>query len=352
MCHRARDTRGRTFCGPRPWDRLSAGATIPARASPLETTTTDPDLTGSTVSHYEVLERIGTGGMGVVYKARDTALNRLVALKFLPSRLTGDEEATRRFVEEARTASALDHAHICTVHEISQTTDGLLFMVMSYVPGETLKERIARETLPVEDALDIAIQVTEGLMEAHEHGIAHRDVKPGNVLITPEDRVKIVDFGLASLVGLPPENKPGLFMGTLLYMSPEQLRNEPVDHRSDIWSLGVTMYEMLAGRPPFGTSDDQPVVHAILYEAPRPLAELRPDVPAELASIIDRCLRKDRAERHRLAVDLYRDLVRCRRNLVRASTAALHQASSTSHAPVPAPRRGLAALARRLFSRR
>ncbi len=228
------------------------------------------------MSHYEILERLGTGGMGVVYKARDTTLNRLVALKFLPGRLTGDEEATRRFVEEARTASALDHAHICTIHEISQTADGLLFMVMSYVQGETLKERIGRGPLPVEDALDIAVQITEGLMEAHEHGIAHRDVKPGNVLITSEDRVKIVDFGLASLVGLPPENKPGLFMGTLLYMSPEQLRNEPVDHRSDLWSLGVTMYEMLAGRAPFGTSDDQPIVHAVLYEEPRPWPSCAP----------------------------------------------------------------------------
>ena len=296
-------------------------------------TTDDTELTGTIVSHYEVQELLGAGGMGIVYKARDTVLDRVVALKFLPARLTGSDAAKRRFIEEARTASALDHAHVCTIHEIGETASGQVFMVLAYVPGETLKERIARGPLPVADTLDIAIQITEGLMEAHEHGIAHRDVKPGNVLITAEDKVKIVDFGLASLVGLPPENTPGVFMGTLLYMSPEQLRNEPIDHRSDLWSLGVTMYEMLAGRPPFGTSEEQPVVHAIHYEEPQPLGEYRPDVPAELEAIVARCLHKDRAGRYRLAVELYRELVRCRRNLVRASTAALRPVSSTSLEP-------------------
>lgn len=274
--------------------------------------TNDADLTGSTISHYEVLERLGAGGMGVVYKARDTRLNRLVALKFLPPQLTGDPSARQRFVDEARTASSFDHPHVCTVHDIDETPDGQVFMAMAYVPGETLKSRLARGPLPISETLNIAIQVAEGLLEAHEHGIAHRDIKPGNVLIDHDGRVKIVDFGLATLVGLPQEPERGMIMGTLAYMSPEQTRNEPVDHRSDIWSLGVTIVEMLTGRPPFGDRESQPLLYRVQTDEPPPLASLRPDAPPELVRIVLRCLQKDRHRRYRTAVELHRDLVVCR----------------------------------------
>ncbi|MEW6336023.1 MAG: serine/threonine-protein kinase [Acidobacteriota bacterium] len=294
----------------------------------------EADLTGSTISHYEVIERLGAGGMGVVYKARDTRLNRLVALKFLPPQLTGDPAARQRFVEEARTASAFDHPHVCTVHDIDETADGQVFMAMAYVPGETLKARLCRGALPVLEALNIAIQVAEGLLEAHEHGVAHRDIKPGNVLIDHDGRVKIVDFGLATLVGLPQEPERGMIMGTLAYMSPEQTRNEPVDHRSDIWSLGVTIVEMLTGRPPFGDRESQPLLHRVQTDRPEPLERQRPDAPAELSRIVSRCLEKERHRRYRTAVELRADLLACR-DLV---------AGQTAGAPPPAPqRRGLLA---------
>jgi serine/threonine protein kinase len=215
-------------------------------------------------------------------------------------------------MDEARTASAFDHPHVCTVHDIDETPDGQVFMAMAYVPGETLKARLARGALSVAETLDIAIQVAEGLLEAHEHGIAHRDIKPGNVLIDHGGRVKIVDFGLATLVGLPQEPERGMIMGTLAYMSPEQTRNEPVDHRSDIWSLGVTIVEMLTGRPPFGDRESQPLLHRVQTERPEPLERQRPDVPTELAAVVSRCLQKDRHRRYRTAVELHRELLACR----------------------------------------
>jgi serine/threonine protein kinase len=281
----------------------------------------DQDLSGSTISHYEMLDRIGGGGMGTVYRARDTRLNRMVALKFLPRELASNEAARERFVNEARTASTFDHPHVATVFDIGEV-DGRVFIVMAYAPGETLKERIARGPLGVVEALDIALQITEGLIEAHEHGIAHRDIKPANVVLTHEGTVKIVDFGLANLVGLPPENQPGLFMGTLPYMSPEQLRNEPVDHRSDIWSLGVTLVEMLTGSAPFGRSDTGPVLFMVASHEVPPISAKRPDVPPELDRVIARCLEKDRRQRYRSAVELHDELRRCRALLGAADTVA------------------------------
>jgi len=302
------------------------------------------DLSGTTVTHYEVLDRIGGGGMGLVYRARDTRLNRIVALKFLPPELTGDATARERFVNEARTASTFDHPHVATVFDIGEA-NGRVFIVMTYVPGETLKERIARGPLPVAEALDIALQVTEGLIEAHEHGIAHRDIKPANVVLTHDGTVKIVDFGLANLVGLPPENQPGLFMGTMPYMSPEQLRNEPVDHRSDIWSLGVTIVEMLTGSAPFGRSDTGPVLFMVSSHEVPPVSARRPDVPPALDRIIARCLEKDRRERYRSAVELHRDLRACRAQLVAATAAA------QSSAAAPQTAGGLRGLLSRIFKR-
>ncbi|MGE5235753.1 MAG: serine/threonine-protein kinase, partial [Acidobacteriota bacterium] len=282
--------------------------------------TVETDLTGTTVSHYAVLERLGIGGMGVVYKARDTRLDRLVALKFLPTQLTGDAAAKQRFIDEAKTASALDHPHVCTVYDIDETGEGHLFMAMAYVPGETLKARIARAPLSVPESLDIALKVVAGLIEAHEHGIAHRDIKPANVLISREGNVKIVDFGLSTLVGLAAEGQKGVIMGTLAYMSPEQTRNEPVDHRSDIWSLGITIWEMLVGRPPFGVLDEEPILYAIQSRVVPSLAELRPDVPKELARVVARCLEKDRHRRYRTAVELEHELRRCQRAVAERSS--------------------------------
>ncbi len=277
------------------------------------------NLVGRTVSHYAVIERLGVGGMGIVYKARDTRLDRFVALKFLPPALTADAAARERFIAEARNASALDHPAVCPVFEVDETPAGDVFIAMAYCPGETLRSRISRGPLAVEEVLDIAIQVADGLIAAHERGIAHLDMKPANVLLDHDGRARIVDFGLANLVGLAPEHRPGLLMGTLPYMSPEQARGEPVDHRSDIWSLGVTIDEMLTGWPPFGSRDQDPVLHAIQYEELPPLATRRPEAPPALVAVVERCLNKDRRLRFRTAVELHDDLRRCRRQLSRAA---------------------------------
>jgi serine/threonine protein kinase len=291
----------------------------------------ETDLTGTTVSHYAVLERLGIGGMGVVYKGRDTRLDRLVALKFLPSQLTDDPAAKQRFIDEAKTASALDHPHVCTVYDIGETPEGQLFMVMAYIAGETLKARIKRGPLSVDETLEVAIQIASGLIEAHEHGVAHRDIKPANVLIGAEGHARIVDFGLSTLVGLTLEGQKGVIMGTLAYMSPEQTRNEPVDHRSDIWSLGVTMWEMLTGRPPFGLLDDEPILYTIQTKALPLLTMLRDDVPADLAAVVARCLEKDRHRRYRTAVELREELLGCKRSRHAPATTRV-QAAVPDHA--------------------
>jgi len=209
------------------------------------------DLTGETISHYRIVEAVGRGGMGVVYKAEDTRLKRTVALKFLPPELTRDPEAKERFVHEAQAASALQHNNICVVHDIDETDDGQMFISMEYLEGETLKKRIGRGPLKIEEAIDIAIQIARGLTKAHEHGIIHRDIKPANIMVTTDGVAKIVDFGLAKLSGWTILTKTGSTLGTAAYMSPEQARGEALDHRTDIWSLGVVLYEMLIGKRPF-----------------------------------------------------------------------------------------------------
>jgi serine/threonine protein kinase len=208
-------------------------------------------MIGQTISHYKILEKLGGGGMGVVYKAEDTKLKRLVALKFLPTELTHDEEAKVRFVHEAQAASALDHPNICNIHEIDETDDGRIFICMAYYEGETLKEKIERGPLPIDQTLDLTLQIAQGLAKAHEHGITHRDIKPANVMITKDGIAKIVDFGLAKLAGQSRLTQTGSTLGTMAYMSPEQARAEVVDHRTDIWALGVVLYEMLTGQLPF-----------------------------------------------------------------------------------------------------
>ena len=208
-------------------------------------------MEGERLSHYEILERLGGGGMGVVYKALDTKLNRHVSLKFLPPELTRDDEARTRFIQEAQAASALDHPNICTIHEIDSTPEGQMFIAMAFYDGVTLKKRIGQGPLPIDEALDIAIQVAQGLVKAHQAGIVHRDIKPANVMLTKDGFVKIVDFGIAKLLGVTGPTQVGSTLGTVAYMSPEQVAGEDVDPRTDVWALGAVLYEMLTGQLPF-----------------------------------------------------------------------------------------------------
>jgi serine/threonine-protein kinase len=246
-----------------------------------------------TISHYKILEKLGEGGMGIVYEAHDTKLGRFVALKFLPPELTRDPEAKRRFIHEAQAASALDQANICNIHDIGETDDGQLFIVMAFYQGESLKERLQRGSLGVDEALEIACQVALGLSKAHEKGIAHRDIKPANIMLTNDGEAKILDFGLAKLAGRARLTRTGTTVGTIAYMSPEQARGEEVDERTDIWSLGVVLYEMMAGRLPFESDYDQAMIYSILSEQPKPLRSVRPDVPAELEQVVTKALQKD-----------------------------------------------------------
>jgi len=246
--------------------------------------------------------------MGVVYKAEDTKLKRTVALKFLPPDLTRDDEAKERFIHEAQSASALDHPNICNIHEIDETPDDQIFIVMAYYEGETLKKKIERGLIAIDQAIDIAIQVAQGLQKAHEHGIVHRDIKAANVMITSDGMAKVVDFGLAKLSGQTVLTKTGRTLGTVAYMSPEQARGEQVDHRSDIWSLGVTFYEMLTGKRPFESEYEQALVYSILNQDPRPMHELRPEVPEAIVKICRRAMAKDPNARYPTAAELISDL--------------------------------------------
>jgi len=253
-------------------------------------------MIGKTVSHYEITGKLGEGGMGVVYKARDTKLNRDVALKFLPADLTSDEESRKRFVREAQAAAALNHPNICAVYEIGES-DGHTFIVMPCIEGAGLAGRLKDGPLPVDEALDIAIQVGKGLSKAHKNDITHRDIKPGNILITEDGHAKIVDFGLAKLGSLSKMTMVGTTLGTVGYMSPEQARGDEVDHRSDIWALGVVLYEMLSGRMPFRGEVDAVVIYSIMNEDPVPLAEACPECPDELGQVISTALAKETAGR-------------------------------------------------------
>jgi len=245
---------------------------------------------GKIISHYRITKKLGEGGMGVVYKAVDTKLKRSVALKFLPRELTLDADAKERFAREAQAASALDHPNICTIHEIDETDDGQMFICIACYEGQTVGEKIEDGPLQIEEALDITTQVAEGLQEAHRRGIVHRDIKPANIIVTPDGLVKIMDFGLAKLAGQTKLTRVGATVGTVAYMSPEQARGEDVDHRTDIWSLGVVLYEMLTGRTPFMGEHEQTVIYSILNNEPEPVTRLRPDIPAELVSIVNRAL--------------------------------------------------------------
>ncbi|MBN2565821.1 MAG: protein kinase [Candidatus Eisenbacteria bacterium] len=265
-------------------------------------------MIGKLVSHYRILEKLGEGGMGVVYAAEDTRLGRRVALKFLPPGLTANPDAKARFMHEARSASSLEHPAICSIHEVGETGDGQLFICMACYDGEPLSARIARGPLEIDEATNIAIQVAEGLAEAGARGIVHRDIKPGNILLTENGRVKIVDFGLAKLAGATRLTAAGTTMGTAAYMSPEQVRGEEVDHRSDIWSLGAVLYEMITGKPPFGGETELTVMYSIMNSDLRRMSLARADVPPALEQIVERMLARDLTERYLNAADAASDL--------------------------------------------
>ncbi len=265
-------------------------------------------LTGTSVSHYQILEKLGEGGMGVVYKAEDTRLKRTVALKFLPPALTMDAEAKERFIQEAQAASALEHPNICNIHEINETEDGRLYIVMACYEGQTLKDRLVGGALSIEEAVHIAGQIAEGLADAHQKGIIHRDLKPANIMLTEKGQVKIMDFGLAKLAGEAHLTRTGSIIGTAAYMSPEQARGEEVDQRTDIWSLGIVLFEMLTGKLPFAAEYDQAMIYSVLNEEPAPLCHVRRDVPEYLAALCRRCLQKDLSHRPQSMADVLRML--------------------------------------------
>ncbi|MFQ5512647.1 MAG: protein kinase [Candidatus Krumholzibacteriia bacterium] len=269
-------------------------------------------MIGQTVSHYRILGKLGEGGMGVVYQAEDLKLDRKVALKFLPQQLSTDESARRRFIAEARTASALDHNNIITIHEIDQTPDGRMFIVMAYHEGQTLKERLEDGRLEIDDAVEITSQLVAGLASAHDSGIFHRDVKPGNILVTGKGDVKILDFGLAKLAGGARVTKTGTTVGTVAYMSPEQAAGREVDHRSDIFSLGVVLYEMLAGELPFPGDHEAAVVYGILHTDPEPVSSHRSDIPEALQHIVEKAMQKDLSRRYQDLHELWDDLTSLR----------------------------------------
>ena len=279
-------------------------------------------MIGETVSHYRILEKLGGGGMGIVYKALDTRLHREVALKFLPQELSSNPEAKRRLIQEATALSSLQHKNICVIHDIDATEDGQLFITMEFLEGDTLRKIIESGPLPLDRALHVALEVAQGLGRAHERGMVHRDIKPANIIPSKDHSVKILDFGLASIVG--PEVHPGEadVSGTIAYMSPEQARGEQVDQRTDVWSLGVVMYEMVAGRHPFGGQYDHATLYAILNETPHPVSTLRPDIPRAFEKVIDRCLEKSTAARYQNMETLVEDLQRIAQEVKRPREAA------------------------------
>ena len=264
-------------------------------------------MVGTTISHYRITEKLGEGGMGVVYKAEDLKLDRPVALKFLANHLLNDAEAKARFLREAKAAAGLHHPNICPVHEIDEV-DGKTFLSMAFIKGEPLEALIEHGPLPIKDVLDIGRQIAEGLEAAHEAGVVHRDIKPANIMIDAKGRATIMDFGLARLTEASRLTKTDQTMGTVAYMSPEQAQGMEVDSRSDIWSLGVVLYEMVRGQRPFQGEYDQALLFEIVHQEPEPLTGVRAGVPMELEFVVGKCLAKDPADRYGNTGEIAKDL--------------------------------------------
>jgi serine/threonine-protein kinase len=256
---------------------------------------------------YKIIEELGRGGMGVVYKAEDTKLRRSVALKFLPAELTHIPEVHDRFMREAQAAAALDHPNICTVYEFDETEE-TNFISMAYIEGQSLKKKIESGALEADEAIKIATQVAEGLQEAHKKGVVHRDIKSANIMVTEKGQAKIMDFGLARVMGGTLVTQEGMTMGTISYMSPEQTRGEIVDHRTDIWSLGVVLYEILTGQLPFRGEHEQAIVYSILKEKPRPIMDLKAGIPVSIEQVVSKALEKNPDKRYQQVEELLDDL--------------------------------------------
>ncbi len=290
-------------------------------------------MIGKQISHYRILEKIGQGGMGVVYRAEDTRLQRTVALKFLPQEYRSNPDIKTRFVKEAKTAAALNHPNICTVYEIGESGDQT-FIAMAFVDGESIREVISRGPLKLNDVLHIAIQAGEGIRTAHDQGIVHRDIKPSNIMMTGNGQVVIMDFGIARSIEQTRITKTGMAVGTVAYMSPEQARGEEVNRRTDIWSMGVSIYEMITGITPFQRENDQAAIFAIQHEEPEPPTALRSRVPMELERIVLKCLEKDPDYRYQTADDLVADLRRLEDTLTTSTVP-----YRTTGRQIPIPRR-------------
>ena len=272
-------------------------------------------MIGKTFSNYKIVERIGAGAMGDVYKAMDVKLSRPVALKFLAREMTQDKTFVKRFVREAQAASALDHPNVCAIHEIKETTDGRMFIAMAFYDGENLRSRISRGPLPVEEALAHGVGIADGLNQAHGKGIIHRDLKPANLMVTADGMVKILDFGLAKVTGRSDVTKSGVTLGTLAYMSPEQAQGKKIDHRSDIFSLGVTLYEMLTGVNPFFADNEAAVVYQIINTDPKPASSVRSGLPKQLDRILNKAVEKDVAKRYQSMAELRDELLEVLREI-------------------------------------